>query len=81
MKDRHARKNSQKGARHAISSERGAKAVSFVMTVWLEPQEAETNPEWRWRVSHVQTGDQVYFRQLKEVLAYISTKSGVPPPC
>ncbi len=51
------------------------------MTVWLEPQEEETNPEWRWRVSHVQTGDQVYFRQLKEVLAYISTKSGVPPPC
>ena len=55
--------------------------VSFVMTVWLEPQRVEAKPEWRWRVTHTQSGEQAYFRNLADVLDYVSTKSGVPPPC
>lgn len=57
------------------------RGVSFVMTIWLEPQKAEAKPEWRWRVTHVQTGEQAYFRHLPDVLEYVSTKAGVPPPC
>ncbi len=55
--------------------------MSFVMTLWLEPRAVEAEPEWRWRVTHVQTGEQVYFRRVADVLAYISTKAGVSSPC
>jgi hypothetical protein len=57
------------------------RGVSFVMTVWLEPQAVDAKPEWRWRVTHVQTGEQAYFRQLPDVLEYVSTRAGVSPPC
>lgn len=54
--------------------------VSFVITVWLEPQEAEASPEWRWRVVHTQSGDEANFTRLAEVLAFITTQSGTPAP-
>ncbi|MBI2965197.1 MAG: hypothetical protein HYY34_03210 [Chloroflexi bacterium] len=54
--------------------------VSFVMTLWLEPQGGKGQPEWRWRVCHVQTGDQAYFRRLTDVMAFISSQSRFPAP-
>lgn len=54
--------------------------VSFVMTVWLEAGGVEAEPEWRWRVTHVQTGKQSYFRRLNDVMNFIAGESGVPSP-
>lgn len=54
--------------------------MSFVMTLWLEPREVKAEPEWRWRVSHVQTGEQAYFRRLTDMLAFVASRSGVPGP-
>jgi hypothetical protein len=51
-----------------------------VITVWLEPREAEASPEWRWRVVHAQTGEEASFTRLAEVLAFITTQSGIPAP-
>jgi hypothetical protein len=54
--------------------------VSFVMTLWLEPREMPAEPEWRWRVTEVATGEQRYFRRLSDLLAHVSEKTGVSPP-
>lgn len=59
---------------------RRGKTVSFVMTLWLEPREVPAEPEWRWRVVQVQTGEHRYFRRLSDLLAHVSEKAGVPPP-
>ena len=56
------------------------KGMSFVITLWLEPTEADDQPEWRWRVTDVETGAQRYFRKLPDLLAYVSERSGVSPP-
>jgi len=61
-------------------TDRRASTVSFVMTLWLEPQEVKAEPEWRWRVCHVQTGEQTHFRRLGDVLAFVASRSGVPGP-
>ena len=50
------------------------------MTVWLESQGTGTEPEWRWRVVHVQTGKESYLRGLSDVVAFISLESGAPGP-
>ena len=66
--------------RNKAGSARGARA-SFVMTLWVEPQEgAEENLEWRWRVRHVQTGQESYFRRYADVLRFIGQQSDLPPP-
>ncbi|MDO8751593.1 MAG: hypothetical protein Q7K03_10710 [Dehalococcoidia bacterium] len=57
-----------------------SRVPSFVMTLWLEPRETPADPEWRWRVVEVPTGEQRYFRRLDDLLAYVSEKAGVPPP-
>ncbi|MEE8443296.1 MAG: hypothetical protein V3S37_06050 [Dehalococcoidia bacterium] len=51
--------------------DRTASTVSFVMTLWLEPQQGEAEPEWRWQVCHGQTGEQAYFRRLSDMLAFV----------
>ena len=56
------------------------KGASFVIALYLEPRDVEAEPEWRWRVSHIQTGEQVYFRRLDDFLDYVAAKSGVPRP-
>ncbi len=56
------------------------KRASFVITLYLEPRDVEAEPEWRWRVSHIQTGEQVYFKRLDDFLDYVAKKSGVPRP-
>lgn len=80
MKESSARKESQSdsGAESALGS--GSSGASFVMTVWLEPREGDGDPEWRWRVSHAQTGEEAHFRRLADVLTFIATQSGRTPP-
>lgn len=56
------------------------RTTSFVMTLWLEPPRTSDRAEWRWRVTHIQTGEQRYFRRLGDVLTYVSSSSGAPAP-
>ncbi len=58
----------------------GRKGVSFVMTLWLEPTDSPGQPQWRWRVVEVATGEQHYFLWVANMLAYVSERAGVPPP-
>ena len=59
----------------------GSRAPSFVMTLWLEESHSSDEPEWRWRVTRVDTGERHYFRRLGDVLAYVSAETGVAAPC
>ncbi len=54
--------------------------ASFVIRLWLEPRENPGDPQWRWHVQQVQTGEQVYFHRLGDVLRYVELKSGQPSP-
>lgn len=54
--------------------------ASFVMLLWLEPRDRTAEPEWRWRVKRVQTGEQAHFRRLADVLAYVARQAGAPAP-
>ncbi|MBI4297142.1 MAG: hypothetical protein HY676_01270 [Chloroflexi bacterium] len=76
MKTRHE-KNAGAQGRSGAAGHRG---VSFVATLWLEPTDRPDQPEWRWRVVEVYTGDRHYFRRLADLLAYVSERAGVPPP-
>ncbi|MBI2918818.1 MAG: hypothetical protein HYY01_12615 [Chloroflexi bacterium] len=55
-------------------------AVSFVITVWLEPSGHLDRPQWRWRVTQAGTGEHSYFTRLADLLSYIGQKAGVSPP-
>lgn len=58
----------------------GARAT-FVMTVWAEPHEGtKEGVEWRWRVRHVQSGNESYFRRYADVVRFIGLQSDLPPP-
>jgi hypothetical protein len=57
----------------------GTKSASFVLTLWLE-QTCRAAPEWRWKVHHVQSGDERYFRTLSEMLEFVSESSNVSAP-
>lgn len=50
------------------------------MVLWLEEGEFPEGPEWRWRVTRVQTGTKKYFRRVSDVLAHVSAEAGVAPP-
>lgn len=54
--------------------------VSFVISLWLEPQVTSEEPAWRWRVVQVGTGETRYFHNLADMLAYVSKQTGVPAP-
>lgn len=56
------------------------KPVSFVIVLWLEPGRRGAKPEWRWRVRQAQTGEEGCFRRLDDVLAYVTSRAGVPAP-
>ncbi len=58
----------------------GNEGVSFVLALWAESREAGAGQEWRWRVVHVQSGEQAYFNHLSEVLAFVASESGIPAP-
>ena len=55
------------------------KSASFVMRLWLEPTD-ERLPEWRWKVHHVQTGQERYFRSLADVLEFVAGCAEEAPP-
>lgn len=58
----------------------GQVGTSFVITLWLEPSEEATRPEWRWRVTEGQHGEQRYFRSVADLLSYVSERTALPPP-
>lgn len=54
-------------------------SVSFVVRLWVESP-GEGAPEWRWHLTHVQSGEQRNFRRLADLLEYVAQRSGVAPP-
>ena len=58
---------------------RQTESVSFVLRLWLESAGGESG-EWRWKVHHVQTGEERYFRDLMDVLDVVGQRSDVRPP-
>lgn len=54
--------------------------TSFVIRLWLEPQKVSSEPEWRGHVTHVQTGEGIYFRRLEDLLRFVERKAGSSPP-
>lgn len=54
--------------------------TSFVMKLWLEQGNQEGPPDWRWRVRHIQSGDESYFRNMSAMLKFIEEKSRLMPP-
>ena len=54
--------------------------VSFVLTLWVEPREVKADPEWRWKVRHIQTDQQASFTHIADVLAFIASRSELPAP-
>ncbi len=66
--------------RSKLAQEAKAKEdVSFVLRLWLESA-GGTPSEWRWRVQHVQSGQERYFRSLADVLDFVSICAGLAPP-
>jgi len=53
--------------------------ASFIVRLWLEPSLREGG-RWRGHIQHVQTGEAVYFHDLREMLRFIEEHSGVPFP-
>jgi len=53
--------------------------ASFVLRLWLEPSNEQV-PDWRWKVHHVQSGTERYFRDLANVLEFVSEFANVGPP-
>lgn len=54
--------------------------MSFVIKLWLEPREMAGDPQWRWHVHHVQSGEEASFTRLADVLRYVEDKACVAPP-
>jgi len=80
MEDSSALESSQSEPRRRKEAGARGFGVSFVMTLWLEPQSVAADPVWRWRVTHVQTDEQNYFDRLDDVLTFIAIQSGLPAP-
>ncbi len=80
MKERDAKRENVDECGHRKELDRTPGRVSFVMTVWLEPQDVEAAPEWRWRVLRIGTNDVAYFRRVADVLTFIADDSGLPCP-
>ena len=62
-----------------VPEEKLTENTSFVLRLWLEPSGGQT-PEWRWRVHHVQSGEERLFRNLANVLDFVSECAKVVPP-
>lgn len=57
---------------------------SFIIRIWVEPRDEEgTNPEWRGRIEHVQSGERAYFRDLDKMVEFmmdnLNGESEIPP--
>lgn len=58
------------------------KPTSFIVRLWLEPApEEEAGPgRWRGHIQSVQSGEDAYFQDLREMLRFLEEQSGVPFP-
>ena len=56
-----------------------ADGVSFVLRLWLEPS-GEGCPEWRWKVHHIQSGEERYFHSLADVREFVAVRARMAPP-
>ncbi len=54
--------------------------MPFVILLWLEPQPGAAAPVRRWRVKQGQTGEEACFHRLGDLLAYVSSRTGLPAP-
>ena len=50
--------------------------VSFVFRLWLEGPDAAGQPKWRFKVIHVQSGEEAYCRSLVDLLAFVDLHAG-----
>jgi len=67
-------------ARQGQGPKKMEEVASFVMVLWLEARDPPNEPEWRWRVVEIPTGERHYFLRIADLLAYVSERAGVPPP-
>lgn len=51
-------------------------SAAFVIVLWRESGGASGEPEWRWRVKAVKSGEEAWFRRIADVLAFITARSG-----
>ncbi len=63
-----------------MSLERRGFPITFVVRLWLEQQEDQDMPEWRFQVRHVQSGEELHCRHVSEFLAFVEQRAGVPGP-
>lgn len=68
------------GSRESDESSGQGKAVVFVIVLTFEPGSPGSEPEWRWRVRSVETGEERHFRRSTEVLAYVAAMADVAAP-
>lgn len=54
--------------------------TSFVVRLWLERRQRAKEPEWRFEVRHVQSGEMSHGRSLTDLLAFVERHAAVPPP-
>lgn len=67
-------------AKRALGQPRREGEAAFVIVLTLEAREAGAEPQWRWRVRSVETGDEAHFQRVVDVLAYIAAIARVPAP-
>ena len=65
--------------REPVSSRAPGEGASFVMRLWLESREPQPT-EWRWHVTHIQSGSEKYFRSLDDVMEFVAACAGAPAP-
>ena len=80
MKDKGVKNVTRGGTGRRRMTDQKTRPVSFLITVWLEPQQVEAEPEWRWRVRPSQADQVTYFRRVADVLAFIASESGSTGP-
>jgi len=57
----------------------GFNTQSFIVRIWIETREIEGEPMiWRGFAQQVATGDQIYFKDFSELIAFLASKSSIP---
>ena len=80
MKERGVKKITKRDGSEKGPIEPRQGSVSFVLTLWAEPREVTADPEWRWKVRHIQSDEQAYFTHIADVLTYVASQTGLPTP-
>lgn len=55
----------------SVDATQPAAPQSLVIKIWLETPDKAEEPVWRGRVTHVETGEQIYVRSLRELFAVV----------